>query len=700
MERVKFKRKVDTLQNIATNVVLEILPLLDLHNNRCSDVKKFGLCCDMVMNIRVQNHGLKELKFDQLFSKLDSDNGERTSAIFIAFMENVITKPYKETESISLTLTEHMLATKGVNYDASMAAKTLNVIRTIASEYKSLHTLLLYVDRYETFLTFTTIMEEKYRHSLLRILKLEVDIRANSLLDHDIFLEIVKNISNVFCNVRSLNIICTCRPRIIGTNFFFAMTPTRTRKDIANAIANVSIDRKAFGTFPSLNEICVEYNNIEEIMGVEWLCNVYKIGVRLNHGRERTAVEIASLQLLTTKTKAQIIELIFCFSSEDDIFPKYGKNWRIRSPTVDDICDCATKTKLTNIIVAVEIDRKRVFECNICNMGNVKTMEVEKDDDEKKDRKYKGKTSEYVRFLKTLESKFDEGFSNVYGIKKNEIRIPFCLTCEGLPAVLDQLTSFPIVGRRTRCHIHYGISWPILLSKKICEAWDSELFRSRLRKGINMVYGSLVLDIGNICQFNAILQYSRRTLDSTLPPLYVPDVYVLEISYDDIERDSGGYICGYLSDIIVEVFPNLTYLKISIRNDASTMFWKKSNTYKMISDEETIGIWKYLEEIKVMFSGVLFDICRVSPSLEKVGVIFGYEHITPCRLINLLKLTHPLKRGMEFIFDLRICNEQIGRRIIKYYTCLLYTSDAADERSSVDLGGRRIIKKKMIVHTR
>src|SRR5678815_2287914 len=29
----------------------------------------------------------------------------------------------------------------------------------------------------------------------------------------------------------------------------------------------------------------------------------------------------------------------------------------------------------------------------------------------------------------------------------------------------------------------------------------------------------------------------------------------------------------------------------------------------------------------------------------------------------------------------------------KPFTCLLYTSDAADERSSVDLGGRRIIKK-------
>ena len=32
--------------------------------------------------------------------------------------------------------------------------------------------------------------------------------------------------------------------------------------------------------------------------------------------------------------------------------------------------------------------------------------------------------------------------------------------------------------------------------------------------------------------------------------------------------------------------------------------------------------------------------------------------------------------------------------IARIGSCLLYTSDAADERSSVDLGGRRIIKKK------
>ena len=34
------------------------------------------------------------------------------------------------------------------------------------------------------------------------------------------------------------------------------------------------------------------------------------------------------------------------------------------------------------------------------------------------------------------------------------------------------------------------------------------------------------------------------------------------------------------------------------------------------------------------------------------------------------------------------------RSAAAFGTCLLYTSDAADERSSVDLGGRRIIKKK------
>ena len=50
--------------------------------------------------------------------------------------------------------------------------------------------------------------------------------------------------------------------------------------------------------------------------------------------------------------------------------------------------------------------------------------------------------------------------------------------------------------------------------------------------------------------------------------------------------------------------------------------------------------------------------------------------------------------------DIRCFAEDAGNRellsvgVMSGKRCLLYTSDAADERSSVDLGGRRIIKKK------
>ena len=53
------------------------------------------------------------------------------------------------------------------------------------------------------------------------------------------------------------------------------------------------------------------------------------------------------------------------------------------------------------------------------------------------------------------------------------------------------------------------------------------------------------------------------------------------------------------------------------------------------------------------------------------------------------------KRGLESMAE-----ESVRRRGLDPFSpttkisCLLYTSDAADERSSVDLGGRRIIKKK------
>ena len=62
------------------------------------------------------------------------------------------------------------------------------------------------------------------------------------------------------------------------------------------------------------------------------------------------------------------------------------------------------------------------------------------------------------------------------------------------------------------------------------------------------------------------------------------------------------------------------------------------------------------------------------------------------------------RQGEKVLYPLVISEQQNGvcKKVIGPATafgvspelCLLYTSDAADERSSVDLGGRRIIKKK------
>src|SRR5665648_526411 len=46
-----------------------------------------------------------------------------------------------------------------------------------------------------------------------------------------------------------------------------------------------------------------------------------------------------------------------------------------------------------------------------------------------------------------------------------------------------------------------------------------------------------------------------------------------------------------------------------------------------------------------------------------------------------------------FSLDMRIISSYANNNE-QYQSCLLYTSDAADEEDSVDLGGRRIIKKK------
>ena len=45
-----------------------------------------------------------------------------------------------------------------------------------------------------------------------------------------------------------------------------------------------------------------------------------------------------------------------------------------------------------------------------------------------------------------------------------------------------------------------------------------------------------------------------------------------------------------------------------------------------------------------------------------------------------------------------VAHDDRGLAALQFHLCLLYTSDAADERSRGDLGGRRLLKKKKHRH--
>ena len=73
--------------------------------------------------------------------------------------------------------------------------------------------------------------------------------------------------------------------------------------------------------------------------------------------------------------------------------------------------------------------------------------------------------------------------------------------------------------------------------------------------------------------------------------------------------------------------------------------------------------------------------------LALVAGTHGYEYTSILALQRLLPHFEPGRmKGSLIVVHMANPETFYGR-------CLLYTSDAADERSSVDLGGRRIIKK-------
>src|SRR5678816_3389348 len=87
--------------------------------------------------------------------------------------------------------------------------------------------------------------------------------------------------------------------------------------------------------------------------------------------------------------------------------------------------------------------------------------------------------------------------------------------------------------------------------------------------------------------------------------------------------------------------------------------------------------------------------------MDNLGGVLGVRRIDKMRNERIRELCGVKKWVNERINESMLrwfghMERMNDSRLVKrmYSGCLLYTSDAADERSSVDLGGRRIIKKK------
>ena len=93
-------------------------------------------------------------------------------------------------------------------------------------------------------------------------------------------------------------------------------------------------------------------------------------------------------------------------------------------------------------------------------------------------------------------------------------------------------------------------------------------------------------------------------------------------------------------------------------------------------------IWDDLSNKQPILSSILYSFLRIS--LIQLACLQFFQDL----IFQLVSNGFEQKLNQQkFWINLQDC----------FSACLLYTSDAADERSSVDLGGRRIIKKKKYV---
>eukprot|EP00658_Telonema_sp_P-2_P057406 TRINITY_DN4586_c0_g1_i11.p1 TRINITY_DN4586_c0_g1~~TRINITY_DN4586_c0_g1_i11.p1 ORF type:complete len:280 (+),score=83.18 TRINITY_DN4586_c0_g1_i11:226-1065(+) len=143
-------------------------------------------------------------------------------------------------------------------------------------------------------------------------------------------------------------------------------------------------------------------------------------------------------------------------------------------------------------------------------------------------------------------------------------------------------------------------------------------------------------------------------------------------------------------------------VKIYEPNDQFADGGKMSQHLNRMKLQETIDVTgpsgriTYLGNGQIMFS-------RTKHTITKIGMIAGGTGITPMlQLMQAISDNKADQTKVSLLFGNQtpadiLCKDELEEfrsRFDLWYTCLLYTSDAADEEDSVDLGGRRIIKKK------
>src|SRR5665648_1298445 len=87
-----------------------------------------------------------------------------------------------------------------------------------------------------------------------------------------------------------------------------------------------------------------------------------------------------------------------------------------------------------------------------------------------------------------------------------------------------------------------------------------------------------------------------------------------------------------------------------------------------------------------------FEKCKL---IDKIYLVFSPEEKEICHKNIILKYNFSKVQELVDGGETRQDSIYNGLKALDK-DCLLYTSDAADEEDSVDLGGRRIIKKKKI----